>query len=376
MSNRNNVVFNVLPTSGNLAVLAKNQTIGDLAVGQIGFFDYETNLSFDSTTSPLPQQYFIARGKGNGDFRKSAGEAIQKNGTLTYTEKAYNAGQPMIVNISGFSAKCDTEYGFRVNFENSKIFRTLGNGQFSKAFFVKTPCCDDCADASDCNSYDQPTLVRMLAAEVNKDALQLVTASVYAVTEVTAAIVAGLSETYSVGEVFDGTTGSADLDLISAFNAVQPTEATKIKVGLRLTTNPMAVGTWCQVNLDFHKLLETVIVVSLLEGLNCSGSVVVSQNPIFAEGTGKNVMQKEYHASGWNGAGPYVVSDVLGMAKGNIEYLASASTNYLQFALQYTTKSEGGWLQYDHPLTTFIAVPTADTTTSNSVRTLLNLLAV
>ncbi len=365
MSNRNNVVFNVLPATGNVAVLAKNQTIGNLAEGQIGFFDYDTGLSFDATSTP-PKRYFIARGKGGGDFRKSAGEAIQKNGTFRYMQKVYNAGQPMFVTIATGKAKCDTEYGVRLGFQNSAIFRTIGHGQFSKAYLIKTPCCDGCAE-DDCDSFDAAKMLNMLATEINNDTLGLVTAVIVATGALTDTEVPGLVGEYAEGNTFS----DEDLALIFTFNE---TAVTKIVVALQLTTNPIAVGAWCQVNLNYHKLLETVVNVSLLEGLSCSGTTVVTQYPVFAEGTGKNVMQKEYHASGWNGAGPYVLSETTGTAKGNIEYLADANTNYTQFACEYEVKSEGGWLEYENPLTTFIAIPASSATTIASVKAVLDIL--
>lgn len=374
MSNRNNVVFAVLPTEGNAAVLAKDNRVEDLALGQIGFFDARTGVSFDATSTVIPKEYFIARGKGAAadyDFRKSAGQAIQHRREVGFTEKAYNAGAPMTVTIAGFKAKCDTEYGVRVEFRNSQISRIQGTPQFSKSYVVKTPCCADCG--SDCDIIDSNILTQLLIQEILLDETGVLLPLPVIRVGVTAdegegegVFVEGISADYVAGD----TISMEDLAILIAHNATA-TDENKVFTDLQITSVPLAVGDWCQVNLGYHKLLETVLIVSLVEGFSCSGATVSSVYPIFAEGTGANVMQKEYHASGWNGAGPYVLSETTGTAKGNIEYLAKKDVNYTQFALEYVVKSEGGWLEYENPLTTYIAIPAASTTTINSVRAML-----
>ena len=50
---RNNDVFHLLVTKGNQAVLAKDKKVVELAPGQIGVFNYDTNLSI-AATDPAP----------------------------------------------------------------------------------------------------------------------------------------------------------------------------------------------------------------------------------------------------------------------------------------------------------------------------------
>ena len=376
MSNRNNVVFNVLPTSNNAGVLAKDNTLDALPVGRLAFVNAKTQQTFDAT-SDVPKEFLIALGKGeNGtltDFRFSAGQAIQTKNIVGFTEKAYNAGSPMKVVVATTSAKADTEYGIRIEFRNSRIYRFQGYNQFSKAFMVKTPCADLCVD--ECGNYDVTALMQLLKNEINQDAQGLVSASLITpvdlVTEASTpanpdeVVIAGLSTNYDIGDVVS----ADDIAVIIAFNA---SGTPKVNLQLELTSQPIKIGEWCQVNLAYHKLLETVLIVSPVEGgFSCPGVTVTNTYPVFAEGTGANIMQKEYHAGGWNGAGPYVLSEVTGTPKGNIEYLANKATNYTQFILEYNVKSEGGWLEYENPLTTVIAIPSTHTNTINSVRAML-----
>lgn len=374
MSNRNNDVYSVLVTKGNSAILAKDNAVEDLNPGQLGFFDADKNVSIDATTTALPRNFYIAVGidrSGSGsleDIRTSAGQIIQRKNVSDITYRPHTAGQPMIVTVGGYSAKCDTDYGIRVEFRNSRIYKIQGYNQFSKAYVVRTGCCDDCAEG--CDSYDANYLSLLLAAEITKDEANLLVAEIVARQAITM-LTHGTSTDYATGEVMK----QSDVEALITFNALgTTTDAQKVYTNLKLTSVPLSLNAFCQVNLNYHKLLETVILVSLVEGFNCSGSSVVSQYPAFAEGTSDNVMQKEYHASGWQTSGPYKLSDVTGTAKGDIEFLTVKGINYDQFSMQYTQTSESGWLEYENTLSTILAVPATETVTRNSVATMLNVL--
>lgn len=377
MSNRNNVVFAVLPagvppTPGDLEVLSSGNAVEDLVVGQLGFFDYNTGTSFDSGDAVLPKEFFIALGKGRDldvmdpmtDFRKSAGEAIQLKGVLKYTRQDYVAGSPMVVTVGNYKAKCDTDYTLRIEFRNSRIYRTIGHNQFSKPYSVRTGCCDDCGEG--CDTYDANLLTLLMVNSINLDGANLVTAAPIA-RQAVAILTHGTSADYAQGAVMT----AADVQALVTFN-LTAVDADKVYTDIQLTSNPISIGTFCQVNLGYHKLLETVLIVSLVDGFNCAGVVSTSEYPVFAEGTGKNIMQKEYHASAWDGAGPYVLSETTGTAKGNIEYLASAGTNYTQFTLEYDVTAEGGFLEYKNPLRTIIAIPTGETAVIAEVENILD----
>lgn len=370
MSNRNNDVYSVLVSSGDQAVLSAGLGVEDLNPGQLGFFNARTNESLDGISGFPTREFYIAVGidrTGSGnleDFRVSAGQVIQSKNVTDLTYRPHSAGQPMIVTIGGYKAKCDTDYGIRVEFRNSKIYRIQGYNQFSKSYVVRTGCCDDCAEG--CDSYDANYLSLLLAAEVTKDESKLLIAQIVARQAVTI-LTHGTSADYAAGAVMT----QADVEALITFN-LTAVEADKVYTDVKLTSVPLSLNAFCQVNLNYHKLLETTLVVSLVEGFNCSGSTVVSQYPAFAEGTSDNVMQKEYHASGWQKSGPYKLSDVTGMAKGDIEFLTVKGTNYDQFTLQYNQTSESGWLEYSNPLSTVLAIPATNITTLTSVAAVLS----
>lgn len=364
MANRNNVVFNVLPTNDNTAVLAKDLTVGDLTPGKIGFFDYLSGVSFDATSTVVPKEFFIALGKADGTVRMSAGQAIQTKSILGFQRKNYQAGSPMSVIISGFKPKFDSTYGFRVEFRNSHIYRIQGYNQFSKAYVVKTPCQADCTSTNEC--LDPNKLAIQLFNEVNLDSDRLMVASFVTDQALVAADIVGIDADVAQGAEIT----LAQVEAIIAENVAN--ENLALTVSLKLVPNTVDGGNFnVGLNLNYHKLLETVLIVSPLDNLNCSGTTVTSTSPVFAQGTGNNILQKEYQASAWNGAGPYVTSLTTGTAIGNIEYLANKDVNYTQFALEYDVASESGWKKYESPLTTIIAIPSTHSNTITSVLAML-----
>jgi hypothetical protein len=368
MSNRNNDVFRVLPvTNCTLLPATAGNSVEDLAVGQLGAFDAATNLAIAPTTSPMPKEIFFAlaytKDDGSTDYRTSAGQLIQRQGVSGFTEQLCTTGAPMKVTVGNFKAECDTEYGVRVEFRNAKINRIQGFNQFSKAYMVTTPCCDDCAEG--CGSLDANILSQLFVANINADESGLVVAQFVARQPLTV-ITHDVSQNYSTGQVML----PADVDVLITFN-LTALPAALVYADFQLVSQPLSIGSFCQVNLHYYKLLETVLIVSLIEGFGCSGATTVNQYPTYAEGTGINIQQKEYHASGWAGSGPYKLSGVTGTAYGNIVYLADKNTDYDQIILEYNQTSESGWNEYSNPLSTIFAYPCDDCTLATSITNLL-----
>ena len=357
MSNRNNDVFRVLPvTNCNLLNPGMGTTVEDLGIGQLGAFDAATNLAVDQFTDPMPKEIFFAlaytKDDGSTDYRFSAGQKIQRQGVVGFTEKRCTSGSPMEVTVGNFRAECDTEYGIRVEFRNAKINRIQGFNQFSKAYMVTTPCCDDCAEG--CGSLDANILSQLMVDVINADISGLVEA-VFVARQYIDSGDTGTSTNYSTGDVVS----AADVAQLIVFNSTAVV-ADQVFADFKLISQPLSIGSFCQVNLHYYKLLETTLIVSLIEGFGCSGAVTINEYPTFAEGTGINIQQKEYHASGWAGSGPYKLSGVTGTAYGNITFLADKNTNYDQIILEYNQASESGWMEYSNPLSTIFAYPCDD----------------
>ena len=366
---RNNDVFHLLVTKGNQAVLAKDKKVTELAPGQIGVFNYDTNLSFDATVAAAPRNFYLAVGvdAGNGttgDIMKSAGSHVQGKNIAFYSFRPYTPGRPMKVLLKDFVANCETEYGVKLELRNQEIYRTQGYNQFTKTYTMKTSCCDGCEPT--CPSGDANEITKQLYININNDTSGLVKAN----------IKPRAGATLPAGVTVDaqGNLTLAQVDTIMAANAAQTDPANYVYTDLEIETVPQTIQDFCSVSLNYMYPRQTVAILTKVGDFKCSGTVVTTQTAVFEEGAGIDVKQLEYQAKGWTES-PYRVSTVNGVADNRI-YITDASAKYDVFALTYDQFSLGGWLEYFHNQASIIAIPTADTVTRNDLAAILDKVAV
>ena len=366
---RNNDVFHLLVTKGNQAVLAKDKKVTELAPGQIGVFNYDTNLSFDATVAAAPRNFYLAVGvdAGNGttgDIMKSAGSHVQGKNIAFYSFRPYTPGRPMKVLLKDYVANCETEYGVKLELRNQKIYRTQGYNQFTKTYTMKTSCCDGCEPT--CPSGDANEITKQLYININNDTSGLVKAN----------IKPRAGATLPAGVTVDaqGNLTLAQVDTIMAANAAQTNPANYVYTNLEIETVPQTIQDFCSVSLNYMYPRQTVAILTKVGDFKCSGTVATTQTAVFEEGAGIDVKQLEYQAKGWTES-PYRVSTVNGVADNRI-YITDASAKYDVFALTYDQFSLGGWLEYFHNQASIIAIPTADATTRNGLAAILDKVAV
>ena len=366
---RNNDVFHLLVTKGNQAVLAKDKKVTELAPGQIGVFNYDTNLSFDATVAAAPRNFYLAVGvdAGNGttgDIMKSAGSHVQGKNIAFYSFRPYTPGRPMKVLLKDFVADCETEYGVKLELRNQEIYRTQGYNQFTKTYTMKTSCCDGCEPT--CPSGDANEITKQLYININNDTSGLVKAN----------IKPRAGATLPAGVTVDaqGNLTLAQVDTIMAANAAQADPANYVYTDLEIETVPQTIQDFCSVSLNYMYPRQTVAILTKVGDFKCSGTVATTQTAVFEEGAGIDVKQLEYQAKGWTES-PYRVSTVNGVADNRI-YITDASAKYDVFALTYDQFSLGGWLEYFHNQASIIAIPTADATTKNGLAAILDKVAV
>lgn len=368
MSNRNNDVFQVLVTTGNQALLPAGSPVDSLAVGQLGCFDANTNLS---VTTAVKDFYFAVGLDRDGDTvmddaRFSAGQYIQRSRIAALSYKPHTAGRPHVMKVQDYLAKCDTDYAVKVEFRNSRIYSGQGFNQFTKTFAVRTGCCDDCA--SGCDTSDANLLTIQMVNEINNNASDLLIAQITARQAVTIAT-HGTSANYADNAVMT----EADAQALATFNALSTTvDADKVYTDFVIISKPITGVTSTIPYLHFHMFVQTILIVSLTDGFGCSGITTEVQTAVNEQGQGNNIREKEYKASAWNGAGPYPVSPTLNAAN-TIDLFASATVKYDQFQLESMFKTEAGWQEYENPITTIFAIPATDTVTRNALATLLDL---
>ena len=371
---RNNDVFHLLVTKGNQAVLVKDKKVTELLPGQIGIFNYDTNLSFDVTVAAAPRNFYLAVGvdAGNGttgDIMKSAGSHVQGKNIAFYSFRPYTPGRPMKVLLKDYVANCETEYGVKLELRNQEIYRTQGYNQFTKTYTMKTSCCDGCKPT--CPSGDANEITKQLLVNILNDPSGLITARAVARQAITAANIPG----FTGGNLVKGAVVTdANLAAIMAFNATQTNVANFVYTDLEIETVTQTIQDFSAVSLNYMYPRQTVAILTKVEGFKCTGSVVTTQTAVFEEGAGIDVKQLEYQAKGWTES-PYRVSTVNGVADNRI-YITDGSGKYDVFALTYDQFSLGGWLEYFHNQASIIAIPTVDTVTRNGLAAILDKVAV
>lgn len=366
---RNNDVFHLLVTKGNQAVLAKDKKVTELLPGQIGIFNYDTNLSFDATVAAAPKNFYLAVGidAGNGttgDIMKSAGSHVQGKNIAFYSFRPYTPGRPMKVLLKDYVANCETEYGVKLELRNQEIYRTQGYNQFTKTYMMKTSCCDGCEPT--CPSGDANEITKQLFINISNDPSGLVKANIKPR--------AGAVLPSGVTVDAQGNLTLAQVDTIMAANAAQTNPANFVYTDLEIETVPQTIQDFCSVSLNYMYPRQTVAILTKVGDFKCSGTVATTQTAVFEEGAGIDVKQLEYKTKGWT-EGPYRVSTVNGVADNRI-FITDANAKYDVFALTYDQFSLGGWLEYFHNQASVIAIPTADTVTRDGVAAILDKVAV
>ena len=366
---RNNDVFHLLVTKGNQAVLAKDKKVTELLPGQIGVFNYDTNLSFDATVAAAPRNFYLAVGidAGNGttgDIMKSAGSHVQGKNIAFYSFRPYTPGRPMKVLLKDYVANCETEYGVKLELRNQEIYRTQGYNQFTKTYTMKTSCCDGCEPT--CPSGDANEITKQLYININNDTSGLVKANIKPR--------AGAVLPSGVTVDANGNLTLAQVDTIMAANAADGNPANYVYTNLEIETVPQTIQDFSAVSLNYMYPRQTVAILTKVGDFKCSGTVTTTQTAVFEEGAGIDVKQLEYQAKGWTES-PYRVSTVNGVADNRV-YITDASGKYDVFALTYDQFSLGGWLEYFHNQASIIAIPTADATTRNGLAAILDKVAV
>ena len=355
---RNNDVFQVLVTKGNQAVLGAGSKVTNLQPGQIGVFNFDTNLSIDGSVPT--KNFYLAVGldrDGDGvtdDVAKSRGSHIQGKNIAFYSFRPHTPGKPMKVVLKNYVADCETEYGIKLELRNQEIYRSQGYNQFTKTYSIKTSCCDGCEQT--CPSGDANEITKLLFINISNDPTGLVKANILPRGSVTNA---------GVTPDANGHLTLAQVDTIMAYNATQTNPANYVLTNLEIETVTQKINNFCQVNLKYFYPRETVAIVTKIEGFKCNGAVEVTQQAAFEEGSGYDIKQLEYEALGWD-VSPYRLSTLNGVADER-SYNTVTTEKYDQIALTYDQFSIGAWLEYLNNEATLIAVPESNTRTRDSL---------
>lgn len=269
----------------------------------------------------------------------------------------------MIVKLANYLAEGGTEYGVKLELRNQEIYRSQGYNQFSETYITKTPDASTCSTL--CPSSDANLVTKNLKFQINSSATQLVTANAIA-RQTIPNTVPGFPVLVAAGTVLT----DAQVDALIAFNSTQTVTSAYLYTDLQITTVTQAIINYCSINLMYFYPRETVVIASPIVGFQNNGTFTVVQQAIFEEGSGYDVKQLEYKAYGWVDS-PYRLSTLNGVAD-DVNYNASKSEKYTQYALTYDEMSEGGWEQFYNNEATIVAIPNGDAVTAAAFATALD----
>lgn len=303
---KNNPIFQVLVVTNN-ALRVANGNPWDLAVGQLGIFDAETN---KAVTAAIPDKFYLAVGVANqagtiGDIRKSAGEHIKKamlNSVFSkHPETA--ADQTIAVDLTGLVPVVGEDYLIRLSFLSGHILTQNGFALPRKSFVV-TATTAVLAD-----------LVNAITDEVNKDLEGVVVATDDGATTVTFTI---KSEPLA--------------KIVNGINA----------------------------NYSFLRQLKATLALGGQFEYESANISITDTPPVYAQGSGYDIMQWEYVSGGWKGkpeGGIYRTSEVLEQFYGDTEIFADKTKKYWTMRLNYAYPSNsGGMLEYSNEMETVICI--------------------
>ncbi len=371
----NNKVFQILVTKGNAGLPAAGSSIDSLADGQIGLFNAETNLAVDAAAIPKEVYFAVGVHKDGAlaDVNYSAGQVIQLENLRDINVKNYKAGKPYIFEISNFSnLQWDTEYAVKFEFRNMQVYMRQGYNMFAKTYVVKT----DCGDPA--TSPTAKHLVEKFLEAFNADASGMFTAVpiknsaniTYGAYDSSTSVVTVIGDkTFTTTIASTDTTGAdvatkvaATIDADTINGLLKPTPAITVTgvtstivapavlsnttgaTGIKVTTNPVAINQYCDINTKYYNPRQTLIIASAI-GESCPNfSIGVLQEAVDEQGAGYDIAQKEYHAGGWNGRpGPYRASSAVGLALPGFKYFADKSFLLLLLFLQHLQLQEQLW---------------------------------
>jgi hypothetical protein len=289
-----NPIFQVLVVS-NTTLLEAGNDITDLAAGQLGILDAETNLAVTGAT--LPDKFYLALGtqdiNGNQDILKSAGQYIPKAliNRVESMPSVTGVDQTITIDLTNFDPQYAGSYVLHFEFRSGQTMNLNGFQNPTKTFTVDVPYGDGSG------SYLLADFVDLIAAEINNDDEGLLTA-------------------VNLGDV-----------------AVGITVGHESKSGTLAGVNP---------RYDFLRQYNCTLGLKgdFEEGI--MDIAVIYTEPVYEEGSGYDIQRLEYVAAGWGETGIYRDSQLNGLFQNSgFSPLAVAATMYWQMWLNWRCAAGG-----------------------------------
>lgn len=359
-----NRVSTIMATKGNQSPVAINKKINELAVGQIGVFNADTNLSL-SVASPVSnaKRFYIAIGVDTeggstlNDVIKSSGTHINMDEISNISFRCYSPHNPQIIDVVNFVANCQTQYSINIKLNVEAAYVSYGFNLPGKTYNYVTSCCNDCGTG--CPSGDCNELALGLVTAINNDK-------------------DGLFAAYLLD--YTTTPGSHVVVDIDDYESWVTDVANAGKcLGLRVVTIPTKMYQYLNgINLKYDYPRVPTLYLSLTEGFNCNGEIVYTQDAIHSQGDGYDMKKMESDASGNTATGKsaYRISGLVGVPVFSYVGTVDVNTAYVQYTIESNQSSTNGGIQSTTmtPLSTTVVIPCADGTTRTDFIALMDAL--
>ena len=287
MSRTNHPVYQVLVTKPGVAPISRaGVSPTTLLPGQIGIFDYETNLSIDTTDETTMRRVYFAVGldkDGDGttdDIIKSSGDYIETSRVHYLNVQCPQDCVPQIIQVQPTNILGDTEYVLKITADNETIRKIYGDNLPTKSFVVKTSCCET-TNVCSCDDYTVCSKLSLdLVNKINLDTDGIFTAVLW--------------------DVANGV--AVDVDDYDTW--IEESANENACLAIRITGSCEAINSFTEINYNYSKVRGFNLTVNLLKlgDLSTSaGTITEIQALQQSEGLGYDIQQIEYEAGGWNG---------------------------------------------------------------------------
>jgi len=323
-------VHRLLATSGDSAPLGAGNTVGDLAEGQIGLFDANTNLSLAAGGASASTEFFLAVGTATSHI-KSAG-TIKAANVRNAQFECYTAGQPPIFDFVNLCADCNKDYVIKFDITTANAYVGYGMQPLYKTFVAREDCCDG-SGAADCID-----VIKDLRDQMNADN-----------DGIFAAIATNPSNN---AELNDAALDSWDVDANGCPN-------------LRVTINAPALARFCNIP-NTYSFPTGISVQPSMQGFNCctpKGVITEVQGVLYPQGAGADIKFEEYDAAGNSGQAFSHYRQTESGVTAEIDYNSSQSETYVQLVIEYDDPHTNAFNTYDAPKSAKVAMPSGDSAT-------------
>lgn len=311
-----NPLFQVLVMFGNSAIATSGKRVDELKPGQLGIFDYETNLAITPTVMKTTPRFFFAVGKSttgsttvSNEVMKSASEYVQLSGVKNTVAKDYQAGVNQVLTYNIGTLQADMDYGIKLEVQSQEAFSNFGYNLPTKSFFVNSgPESDPLSGIASTEDF-----VDKMVAAINNDVETILTAA------------------------------KVDADTFT------------------VTVSADSQEMFGEVNLKYANPLGVKVTPSLINLEDTGSTVAETTAMVYEQGSGYDVNQREYEAGGWNGnPGVYRASDTTYLSGG--EKVADKAGTYASLSVSYMNDGVGGGQTYQKSLLTEIVCPAGEST--------------